>query len=71
MKINAKTKAPVSVAAGENERSVARLKKYDTTLMKAMKIMSVVRIVVSIVPLSWLRLAIDNSTSRKFLALKA
>ena len=52
MKINAKMNAPAKVAMGENESSVAKLKKYETTLTKPTKTMSVMRIVVSIVPLS-------------------
>lgn len=52
MKIIARMKAPASVATGEKDRLVAKLKKYETTLTKPMKTMSVMRIVVSIVPLS-------------------
>jgi hypothetical protein len=37
---------------GENERFVAKLKKYETTLTNPTKTMSVIRIVVSIVPFS-------------------
>lgn len=71
MKISARTNAPVSVANGENARLEARVKKYETTETKPTKMMRVSRIVVSMVLLSWLRLAINHSTPSGFLALKA
>jgi hypothetical protein len=71
IKIKAKTNAPTKVAIGENESSVARLKKYETTLTNPTKTISVIRIVVSIVPLSWLRFAISELPPSRFRALKA
>ena len=58
MNINARTNAPIKVAAGEKARSVAKLKKNETAVRKPTKMKSVIRIVASIVPLSWLRLPI-------------
>lgn len=71
MKISARIKAPVKVAMGESDISAAKLKKTETTLRKATKMKSVIRIVTSIVPLSWLKFAIASSTAAKFLGLKA
>jgi hypothetical protein len=63
MKIRARMKAPARVAIGEKESSVAKLKKYETTLTNPTKTINVIRIVASIVPLSWLRLAISDLPS--------
>lgn len=62
MKINARAKAPAKVASGEKARSLAIAKKYETTLRNATNTTSVIKIVVSIVPFSWLKFAMVRSS---------